>query len=69
MSGERYHYAEQPASAGAPLLLVFHGTGGDEHQFFGLGRQLLPAARVIAPRGDVSENGALRFFRRKAEGL
>ena len=31
--------------------------------------QLLPGARVVAPRGDVSEGGALRYFRRTGEGV
>jgi phospholipase/carboxylesterase len=65
-----YHYREGPgADAQAPLFLVFHGTGGDENQFFGLAGQLLPGARSIAPRGDVSEGGALRYFRRTGEGV
>lgn len=51
------------------LLLTFHGTGGTERQFHGLGRELLPRAHVVSPRGEVSEGGALRFFRRRAEGV
>ncbi len=66
---ESYIYAEEAgAGADAPTLFLFHGTGGDEHQFLGLGAQLLPGARLVAPRGDVSEGGALRYFRRLAEG-
>lgn len=64
----KYVYRETRGAAGAPLLFVFHGTGGDENQFFDLGGQLLAGARVIAPRGDVSEGGALRYFRRTGEG-
>jgi len=65
-----YHYREgKGADAEAPLFLVFHGTGGDENQFFGLAGQLLAGARVVAPRGDVSEGGALRYFRRSGEGV
>ncbi|MDF2799064.1 MAG: alpha/beta hydrolase, partial [Devosia sp.] len=64
------HYRDTPgAEAKAPLFVLFHGTGGDENQFFGLGSQLLPGARVVTPRGDVSEGGALRFFRRTGEGV
>lgn len=51
------------------LLLTFHGTGGSEAQFHGLGPQLLPGAHVASPRGEVSEGGALRFFRRTGEGV
>ena len=54
---------------GAPLVFTFHGTGGDEHQFHGFARQLLPDAHVVSPRGDVSENGMSRYFRRTAEGI
>jgi phospholipase/carboxylesterase len=65
-----YHFRQAPgADATAPLLLLFHGTGGDENQFFDLGQQLLPGARIVAPRGDVSEHGALRYFRRTGEGV
>jgi phospholipase/carboxylesterase len=65
-----YHYREgKGADAAAPLFVVFHGTGGDENQFFDLAGELLPGARIIAPRGDVSEGGALRYFRRTGEGV
>jgi len=65
-----YHYREgKGANDSAPLLLVFHGTGGDENQFFDLAGELLPGARIVAPRGDVSEGGALRYFRRTGEGV
>ena len=65
-----YQFREgQGASPTAPLFFVFHGTGGDENQFFDLAGQLLPGAQVIAPRGDVSEGGALRYFKRTGEGV
>jgi phospholipase/carboxylesterase len=56
-------------AAGAPLFLTFHGTGGNEGQFHGFAEQLTPGAHVTSPRGDVSENGALRYFRRTGEGV
>ena len=62
------HVATYPAP-GAPLVFAFHGTGGDEHQFTGLIEQILPNAGVVSPRGDVSEHGANRFFRRTGEGV
>ncbi|WP_137153219.1 alpha/beta hydrolase [Devosia sp. FKR38] len=65
-----YHFRTGgSADPKAPLFLVFHGTGGDENQFFELAGQLLPKARIVAPRGDVSEGGALRYFRRTGEGV
>lgn len=70
MSLSNYLYREHVANdATAPVLLLFHGTGGDENQLFDLGRQLVPDARLIATRGDVSEHGALRYFRRTGEGV
>jgi phospholipase/carboxylesterase len=54
---------------GAPLFFTFHGTGGSEDQFHSFAEQLLPGAHVTSPRGDVSEHGALRYFKRAAEGV
>lgn len=64
-----YQFAETPAAPGAPLIFTFHGTGGDQYQFHALASQLVPAAGVISVLGDVSEHGAARFFRRRAEGV
>ena len=64
-----YHVKRSEGRTGAPLILTFHGTGGNEEQFHGLAEELLPGAHVVSPRGDVSEMGALRFFRRTGEGV
>jgi phospholipase/carboxylesterase len=69
MPNETYIHAVLPGSPGGPLLFLFHGTGGDEYQLASLGRDLLPEATIISPRGDVSEMGAARFFRRTGEGV
>lgn len=65
-----YQFRADPvADATDPVIFLFHGTGGDENQFFELAGQLLPGVRRVAPRGDVSEHGALRYFRRTGEGV
>ena len=69
MSTDRYIHSISPGKQGGPLLFVLHGTGGDERQLLALGRDLMPDATIVSPRGDVSENGAARFFRRAAEGV
>ncbi len=69
MSRDAYIHRAYPGGDDKPLLFLFHGTGGDENQLVALGPELLPGAGVVAPRGDVSENGAARFFRRTGEGV
>jgi len=64
-----YQFAELAAAPRAPLLFLFHGTGGDENDLLALGAQLMPSAHLVSPRGDVSENGALRFFKRAGMGV
>ncbi len=64
----QYQYHSEGLTPGETLAFGFHGTGGDERQFVPLLRRLLPGAGIVAPRGDVSEMGALRFFRRQGEG-
>ena len=69
MSKDAYTHKVLPGSPGSPLLFVFHGTGADENQLLSFGRELVPSATIISPRGDVSEQGAARFFRRTGEGV
>jgi phospholipase/carboxylesterase len=62
-------YIAKRTEGGQTLAFTFHGTGGSEEQFHGFAEQLLPGASVVSPRGDVSEMGALRYFRRTGEGV
>ncbi|PBB37290.1 alpha/beta hydrolase [Mesorhizobium sp. WSM3868] len=69
MSKNAYIHKVLPGSPGSALLFVFHGTGADENQLLSFGRELAPSATIVSARGDVSEQGAARFFRRTGEGV
>jgi predicted esterase len=70
MSLTFYHHLFRPAAqADAVTLLLLHGTGGTENDLVPLAQKIAPGAALLAPRGDVSERGQLRFFRRHAEGV
>jgi predicted esterase len=60
-----HEYAFEPGTSEWTVLLL-HGTGGDEHDLLGLGRQLAPDAALLSPRGRVREGGTVnRFFARR----
>ncbi len=69
MSRDSYIHRFAPGEPGRPLVFAFHGTGGGEDQLLALAQDLVPGAALVSPRGDVSEHGAARFFRRTAEGV
>lgn len=69
MTDKTYVHRLKAGASGKPIFFTFHGTGGDENQFFDFATRLLPDATIVSPRGDVSEYGAARFFRRTGEGV
>jgi len=69
LSGFIHRFVPAPESTSSLTLLLLHGTGGDETDLLGVGRQLAPAAALLSPRGKVVENGMPRYFRRLAEGV
>lgn len=67
---ETFIHRFTPAKAPNGLtLLLLHGTGGDEDDLLELGHLLDEHAALLSPRGQVSEHGANRWFRRLAEGV
>lgn len=63
------HIFQQGSNPNAPVLLMLHGTGGDEHSLMSLAAMIDPAASVLSVRGNILENGMPRFFRRLSEGI
>src|SRR5699024_10247221 len=52
-----------------PTLLLLHGTGGTEHDLLPLANRVDSNANILSVKGNVSENGMARFFRRLSEGV
>lgn len=63
------HIYQKGSNENLPTLVLFHGTGGNEHDLLPLAEMLLPGASVLGIRGNVLENGMPRYFRRLAEGI
>ncbi|WP_419176711.1 VOC family protein [Desulfosediminicola sp.] len=65
-----YTYSAPPKPPPTERTIVaFHGTGGDEHDLIPLARTIAPDAAIISPRGQVTEHGMKRFFRRFSSGV
>ncbi|CAM3308088.1 alpha/beta hydrolase [Paenibacillus lupini] len=63
------HLFKQGTNPAAPVLVLFHGTGGTENDLLPLAAGFSPESSVLSIRGNVSENGMARYFRRLAEGV
>ncbi|WP_422659779.1 alpha/beta hydrolase [Paenibacillus sp. EC2-1] len=66
---QHHHLYQQGTSADAITLLLLHGTGGNEEDLLPLAEMISKDANILSVRGNVSENGMPRFFRRLAEGV
>ncbi|ANU27337.1 alpha/beta hydrolase [Planococcus versutus] len=63
------HIFQQGTNPAKPTLLMLHGTEGDENSLLAIASHIDPEASVLSVRGNVSENGMPRFFKRLAEGV
>ncbi|UOQ93490.1 alpha/beta hydrolase [Halobacillus shinanisalinarum] len=52
-----------------PTLLLLHGTGGTETDLLPVAGMIDESADILGVRGNISENGMPRFFKRLAEGV
>ncbi len=62
------HLYQHPKN-NAPIFLLLHGTGGDEHDLVPFINTILPDAGYLSVRGEVNENGLNRFFKRIRPGV
>jgi phospholipase/carboxylesterase len=51
------------------VILLLHGTGGDENYLLNIGRKISPGAAILSPRGNVFDNGLNRFCLRSPDGV
>src|SRR5690625_5174048 len=63
------HIYKPGENTNGPTLLLLHGTGGTEHDLLPLANRVDSNANILSVRGNVSENGMARFFRRLSEGV
>lgn len=70
MNYEALKYIYQPSeNPGAATLLLLHGTGGDERDLLPLAANYGKDFNILSLRGNVSENGMPRFFKRLGMGI
>jgi len=63
-------YIYKPSgNPGAYTLLLLHGTGGNEHDLIPLAENFGNTYDILSVRGNVSENGMPRFFKRLGMGV
>lgn len=62
------HYYKR-AEEGKKTFLLLHGTGGDEMDLVPLANMIDEGNGILSIRGNVSEHGMNRFFRRFSEGV
>lgn len=63
------HIFKEGRDLNGTTLLLLHGTGGSENDLLPLAGEYDADANVLSVRGNVSENGMARFFKRLEEGV
>lgn len=51
------------------VILLLHGTGGDENYLLNIGRKISRGAAILSPRGNIFDNGSNRFCLRSPDGV
>jgi len=65
----KHIYLPSDDSTNKRVMILLHGTGGNEHDLIPIARKLAPGTGIFGIRGNISEQGMPRFFRRLAEGV
>lgn len=63
-----YNYIYNEGKADEPVIVLLHGTGADENNLIPVTNAIAPDSTVLSIRGNVSENGMNRYFKRHGEG-
>lgn len=62
------HYIFNKGQKNKPIFLLLHGTGADERDLLPLAKMLDDSFGVLSVRGNVTENGMNRYFKRLGFG-
>lgn len=60
------HRFHQPDDPDGSVMLLLHGTGGNESDLMPLAHRIAPRATLLGLRGRSTEEGVARFFRRSS---